>query len=29
VFIMLCEKGSNRLEHFNTNVKRVQRLLES
>ncbi len=29
VFIMLCEKGSNRLEHLNTNVKRVQRLLES
>ena len=29
VFIMLCEKGSNRLEHFTANVKRVQRLLES
>jgi hypothetical protein len=29
VFMMLCEKGSSRLEHFNANVKRVQRLLES
>jgi DNA-binding MurR/RpiR family transcriptional regulator len=29
VFILLCEKGSSRLEHFNANVKRVQRLLET
>jgi len=29
VFLVLCEKGSNRLEHLNANVKRVQRLLES
>jgi len=29
VFMMLCEKGSSRLDHFNANVKRVQRLLET
>jgi DNA-binding MurR/RpiR family transcriptional regulator len=29
VFVMLCEKGDNRLEHLNANVKRVQRMLES
>src|SRR5882672_3305406 len=28
VFVMLCEKGDERLEHFNANVKRAQRLNE-
>jgi DNA-binding MurR/RpiR family transcriptional regulator len=28
VFVMLCDKGSSRLEQLNANVKRVQRLLE-
>ena len=28
VFATLCEKGSNRLEHLNAHVKRVQRMLE-
>jgi DNA-binding MurR/RpiR family transcriptional regulator len=28
VFVMLCEKGDNRLENLNANVKRVQRMLE-
>jgi DNA-binding MurR/RpiR family transcriptional regulator len=29
VYVTLCEKGADRLEHLNANVKRVQRLLES
>jgi len=28
VFVTLCEKGSDRLEHLNANAKRAQRLLE-
>ena len=29
VFVTLCEKGKDRLEHLNANAKRAQRLLES
>jgi DNA-binding MurR/RpiR family transcriptional regulator len=29
VFVMLCDKGDNRLEHLNANVKRAQRIVES
>jgi DNA-binding MurR/RpiR family transcriptional regulator len=29
VFVMLCEKGDERLEHFNANVKRAQRINET
>ena len=29
VFVTLCEKGDDRLEHLNANVKRAQRILES
>jgi DNA-binding MurR/RpiR family transcriptional regulator len=28
VFVMLCDDGDDRLEHLNTHLKRVQRLLE-